>query len=91
MDDNRAMVGDGGIKDPQLMYENLISKIRTSCPEMDMGRIRAAYDTACLAHSGQLRRDGSPYVTHCVAAEDISVAMGLDEDSVVAALLHYVI
>ncbi|MCF0137743.1 MAG: bifunctional (p)ppGpp synthetase/guanosine-3',5'-bis(diphosphate) 3'-pyrophosphohydrolase [Oscillospiraceae bacterium] len=85
------MVGDGGIKDPQLMYENLISKIRTSCPEMDMGRIRAAYDTACLAHSGQLRRDGSPYVTHCVAAADISVDMGLDEDSVVAALLHDVI
>ena len=58
---------------------------------MDMGRIRAAYDMARLAHSGQLRRDGSPYVTHCVAAADISVDMGLDEDSVVAALLHDVI
>ncbi len=44
-----------------------------------------------MAHSGQKRRDGSPYVTHCVAAADITVDMGLDEDSIVAALLHDVI
>ena len=58
---------------------------------MDLGRIRAAYDMARLAHSGQLRKDGSPYVTHCIAAADISVDMGLDEDSIIAALLHDVI
>ena len=58
---------------------------------MDMGRIEAAYHMAKLAHSGQLRKDGSPYVTHCVASADIAVDMGLDEDSIVAALLHDVI
>jgi len=73
------------------MFAALEEKIKSSGVEMDMGRIRAAYDMARLAHSGQLRRDGSPYVTHCVAAADISVDMGLDEDSVVAALLHDVI
>ena len=77
--------------DPDKMFAALEEKIKTSGVEMDMGRIRAAYDMARLAHSGQLRRDGSPYVTHCVAAADISVDMGLDEDSVVAALLHDVI
>ena len=77
--------------DPDKMFAALEEKIKNSGVEMDMGRIRAAYDTARLAHSGQLRRDGSPYVTHCVAAADISVDMGLDEDSVVAALLHDVI
>ncbi len=77
--------------DPDAMFEELTQKIVSGGIEMDMGRLRAAYETARLAHSGQLRKDGSPYVSHCVAAADISVDMGLDEDSVVAALLHDVI
>ena len=77
--------------DPDEMFDALINKIKETCPGMDLGRIQAAYDMARLAHSGQLRKDGSPYVTHCVAAADITVDMGLDEDSVVSALLHDVI
>ena len=79
------------ILDPDEMYAALVAKIKETNADMDLGRIGAAYEMARLAHSGQLRRDGSPYVTHCVAAADISVDMGLDEDSVVAALLHDVI
>jgi len=77
--------------DPDEMFDALIAKIKESYPGMDLGRIRAAYDMARLAHSGQLRKDGSPYVTHCVAAADITVDMGLDEDSIISALLHDVI
>ena len=76
---------------PDAMFEALVQKIKNTGMDMDIGRISAAYDMARLAHSGQLRKDGSPYVTHCVAAADISVDMGLDEDSIVAALLHDVI
>ena len=79
------------IPDPDEQFEALSKKIADSGMDMDMGRIEAAYAMARLAHSGQLRRDGSPYVTHCVAAADIAVDMGLDEDSIVAALLHDVI
>lgn len=77
--------------DPDAMYRELEEKIRTNCHGMDLGRIGAAYQMAKMAHSGQLRKDGSPYVTHCVAAADITVDMGLDEDSIVSALLHDVI
>ena len=77
--------------DPDLMYADLEKKIRAAGHSMDLGRIRAAYDMAKRAHEGQLRKDGSPYVTHCVAAADISVDLGLDEDSICAALLHDVI
>ena len=76
---------------PDEMFDALITKIKETCPGMDLGRIQAAYDMARLAHSGQLRKDGSPYVTHCVAAADITVDMGLDEDSIISALLHDVI
>ena len=77
--------------DPDKLFEELEEKIKSSGHPMDLGRIRAAYEMARVAHSGQKRRDGSPYVTHCIAAADISVDMGLDEDSIIAALLHDVI
>ena len=78
--------------DPDKMFAELEEKIRRNCHNVDLDRVRAAYEMARSAHAGQLRKDGcSPYVTHCVAAADITVDMGLDEDSIVAALLHDVI
>ena len=77
--------------DPDVMFKALEDKIAAGSVKMDMERIRAAYDMARTAHAGQLRKDGSPYVTHCVASADIAVDMGLDEDSIVASLLHDVI
>ena len=79
------------IQDPDAQFEALVQKIEDGTHSMDMGRIRAAYDMAKMAHAGQKRKDGSPYVTHCIAAADISVDIGLDEDSIIAALLHDVI
>ena len=76
--------------DPDAMFAALDEKLRQQ-GHMDIGRIRAAYEVAKAAHSGQMRKDGSPYVTHCVAAADIATDIGLDEDSIVAALLHDVI
>ncbi|MDO4991123.1 MAG: bifunctional (p)ppGpp synthetase/guanosine-3',5'-bis(diphosphate) 3'-pyrophosphohydrolase, partial [Eubacteriales bacterium] len=76
--------------DPDAQFEALVKKIQENT-HFDIGRIRAAYEMARLAHTGQFRRDGSPYVTHCIAAADISVDIGLDEDSIIAALLHDVI
>ena len=55
---------------------------------VDWGRIRAAFELAASSHDGQTRKDGSPYVTHVIAAAEITAEMGLDEDSIVAALLH---
>ena len=78
------------IEDPDAQFEALVKKIQETT-RFDVGRIRAAYEMARLAHAGQFRRDGSPYVSHCVAAADISVDIGLDEDSIIAALLHDVI
>ena len=77
--------------DPDAMYEALEEKLRQQGHGIDLGRIHAAYEVAKTAHSGQKRKDGSPYVTHCVAAADIAADIGLDEDSIVAALLHDVI
>lgn len=72
-------------------YFALEEKIRKAYPNPDIYRIRDAYEYAAKAHAGQRRKDGSPYVTHCISAADICVDMGLDEDSIIAALLHDVI
>jgi len=77
--------------DPDKMYEELEQKIKATGHPMNLERIREAYEFAREAHAPQKRKDGSPYVTHCVAAADISVDIGLDEDSIVAALLHDII
>ncbi len=77
--------------DPDLMFAELEEKLRQQSHSFDLGRVHAAYQVAKTAHSGQRRKDGSPYVTHCIAAADIAADMGLDEDSIVAALLHDVI
>ena len=89
--ENGSAAEKPAVLDPDRMFEALEDKIRESGHNVDLGRIRAAYETARMAHSGQKRKDGSPYVTHCVAAAEITVEMGLDEDSIIAALLHDVI
>ena len=81
----------GNSLDPDVLFRALEDKISQGGVSMDVSRIKEAYLFARNAHEGQLRKDGSPYVTHCVAAADIAYDMGLDEDSIVASLLHDVI
>ncbi|MBQ3405058.1 MAG: bifunctional (p)ppGpp synthetase/guanosine-3',5'-bis(diphosphate) 3'-pyrophosphohydrolase [Oscillospiraceae bacterium] len=69
-------------------YKQLADTILEHNPGVDLGRVRAAFEVADRAHAGQKRKAGTPYVTHCVAAAEICAEMGLDEDSIVAALLH---
>lgn len=66
--------------------ETLIKKLNAQ--EEDAKRIRDAFEFACAAHSGQVRKDGMPYVTHPLAVAEIIEEMGLDIDSAIAAILH---
>lgn len=75
----------------QKMYDSLTKAYADVNPSADFSRIHEAYEYSLRAHNGQKRRDGSDYVTHAIAAAQICVEIGLDEDSVVAALLHDII
>jgi GTP diphosphokinase / guanosine-3',5'-bis(diphosphate) 3'-diphosphatase len=56
------------------------------------GLPRRAWELACEAHEGQLRKgDGAPYMVHPVAVADLVVVHGGDEAMVAAALLHDVL
>jgi GTP pyrophosphokinase len=43
------------------------------------------------AHNGQSRRSGEPYIIHPLNVSEILVNLGMDTDSIVAALLHDVV
>ena len=47
-----------------------------------------AFDRANEAHEGQRRKSGEPYITHPVAVAEILLDLGLDEETIAAALLH---
>ncbi len=76
------------IIDIEEKYRELEDKIRVNNPAADLTKIRAAYEFALAAHGTQARKDGTPYITHPIAAAEIIAEMGLDEDALVAALLH---
>ena len=54
----------------------------------DVDTVRRAYDMGRDAHAGQMRLSGEPYFIHPVAVACIVISLGMDTESVVAALLH---
>ena len=54
----------------------------------DMNKIKRAYKYAYRLHDGQFRVSGEPYIMHPIAVAEIVAGLGLDTDSVCAALLH---
>lgn len=71
-----------------LKYQHFEAVIKENNPAADLARIRAAFDFAQNAHNNQRRKDGTPFVSHPLAAAEIIAEMGLDEEAIMAALLH---
>lgn len=50
--------------------------------------VLAALEVASVAHFGQMRKSGEPFIIHPIAVAAILAEMRMDRDSVVAGLLH---
>ena len=70
------------------MLEPVLRQFTLRHPDESIEGIVAAAKMAALAHAGQYRRSGEPYVTHPIAVAAIVAGLGLDADTVAAALLH---
>ncbi|HEV2541080.1 MAG TPA: bifunctional (p)ppGpp synthetase/guanosine-3',5'-bis(diphosphate) 3'-pyrophosphohydrolase [Frateuria sp.] len=57
-------------------------------PEAQVARVLRAYEVGAHAHRGQARKSGEPYITHPVAVAGILAELGLDAETIIAAILH---
>lgn len=73
------------------MEGSFLKKIQDNYNEINYSRIEKAYYFAKVAHSGQKRQSGEDYFVHPAAVAEILVDLGLDSDTIIAALLHDVI
>jgi len=69
----------------------LIQKILDDDKQYDMSKIITAYEFAAKAHETQVRSSGEPYITHPLAVSFILLDLGMDTDTICAAMLHDVV
>lgn len=74
-----------------MTFEDLLPQIEKTGRPYDIPRIREAYELAKKAHGEQKRVSGEPYITHPLEVSSILVGLGMDSETVVAALLHDVV
>lgn len=78
-------------KTPKEYYEELRQLLVTIFSPEDVEQIDKAFKIADRAHEGQLRCSGQPYVIHPILVAKIVAELGMDKESVIAALLHDVV
>lgn len=70
---------------------HLKSRLSSYLEPKQIDKVVEAFDYAEKAHSGQMRRNGEPYITHPLAVANILADFHMDHYSICAAMLHDVI
>lgn len=76
---------------PEALYKELLREISGYHPSNDTTMIEKAYQTASLAHTGQTRKSGEPYIIHPLCVAIILSKLKMDKETIEAALLHDVV
>ena len=71
-----------------ITYEDLKHDLVASGRPYDFAMIDRAYALAEKAHGDQRRRSGEPYICHPLSVAQILVELGMDSESIAAALMH---
>ncbi|MGI6721907.1 MAG: RelA/SpoT family protein [Anaerovoracaceae bacterium] len=71
--------------------EQFLESLKSFNPNYDMELIGRAYDVAAKMHEGQFRKSGEKYLIHPMEVARILAELGMDEQTIVAGLLHDVI
>ena len=75
--------------DLEQRYRKLEDTVRHYNPSANFQQIRSAFEFAAKAHGPQMRKDGSPFISHPLAvAQIVAEELHLDSESIEAALLH---
>ena len=71
--------------------EILLQEVSAYLKPKDVEHIRLALEFSGIAHEGQLRQSGDPYISHPIAVARILTPLHLDAPAIMAALLHDVV
>ena len=77
--------------EPLLTIDDLCFAASNYLESKQVDDIRRAYHFAKSAHEGQTRRSGEPYITHPLAVAHVLAMMHMDDECIMAGLLHDVI
>ena len=77
--------------EPEILYKELIDKIRAYHPSADISMVERAYHIADDAHRNQRRKSGEPYIIHPLCVANILAELELDKESIIAGILHDVV
>lgn len=67
---------------------DIAQKVKQQLSGFDEEKFIEAFEFARKAHEGQVRKDGSPYIIHPIATTQILSQLRVDEDTLIAALMH---
>ena len=70
------------------LLKPLITGLLEHHPHADVSEIERAFVVARTAHIGQTRKSGEEYITHPVEVTQILIDLGLDQETIIASLLH---
>lgn len=70
------------------MIAPVIKSYRGHYPAAKVEDIERGFLAASQAHEGQMRKSGDAYITHPVAVAQILADLGLNSETIIAALLH---
>ena len=71
-----------------ITYDQLKQELVESGRPYDFDMIDRAFALANEAHSAQRRRSGEPYICHPLSVAQILIDLGMDSESIAAALMH---
>ncbi|PPJ43236.1 MULTISPECIES: bifunctional (p)ppGpp synthetase/guanosine-3',5'-bis(diphosphate) 3'-pyrophosphohydrolase [unclassified Pseudoxanthomonas] len=75
---------DDGTPDYVAQFE----KTAAYLPKDQLPLLRRAWEVGAAAHAGQTRKSGEPYITHPVAVAGVLAELGMDAETLIAAILH---
>ena len=63
-----------------IRFEDLVAKAQAYMPDSDIELLRRAYVFSALAHKGQVRRSGQPYLVHPLEVAYFLADLRLEDD-----------
>lgn len=73
---------------PEEGLAKLTEIIGKSYTEEEIANVKKAYELAAKVHEGQKRLSGEPYIMHPLSVALILARLGMDDASIIAAMLH---